>query len=104
MNKSEVQVVRNGNLYEAQYKPVWAASFRKVEVRGRVAAFDNKADAEVAAWRVLNAIEQSVMRRDGEMVFAAKSNADALFNLKPKPFARNKNGKIAAVERRKGRR
>ncbi len=103
-NKSAAKAVPTGNEYEAHYRPVWAASFRIVRNRGQIAKFSTELAAEVAAWRVLYSVEQRVMRRDGAMVFAAKSAADAHFNLAPTVKAKGSN-KRTIVEKvgRKGK-
>lgn len=79
MNDSAAKAHPTGNMYEAHYKPVWAASWRAVKSRGRTVQFETALAAEVAAWRFLYSIERKVMRRDGEIVFAARSAADKLF-------------------------
>lgn len=99
MNESAAKAVSTGNEYEAHYRPVWAASFRIVKERGRVARFTTALAAEVAAWRVLYSVEQRVMRRDGALVFAARSSADALFNLQPTVKAKGSQ-KRTLVERK----
>jgi hypothetical protein len=48
-------------------------------MRGQTIYFKTPEAAELAAWRTLYAIEQRVMKRDGEIVFAAKSQAHAIF-------------------------
>lgn len=100
MNESAAKAVSSGHEYEAHYKPVWAASYRKVKNRGSVAKFATELAAEVAAWRVLYAVEQRVMRRDGALVFAAKSLADSKFNLQPFVKAKGRE-KRTEVERRR---
>lgn len=105
MNESAAKAVPTGNEYEAHYRPVWAASFRIVKNRGQIAKFSTELAAEVAAWRVLYSVEQRVMRRDGALVFAARSAADAAFpGLQPTVKAKGSN-KLTIVEkaRRKGK-
>lgn len=79
MNQSAAKAHPTGNMYEAHYRPVWAASFRTVKNKGRIAYFETALAAEVAAWRVLYSLEQRVMRRDGAIVFAARSEAEKVF-------------------------
>lgn len=79
MNDSAAKAHPTGNMYEAHYRPVWAASWRAVKSRGRIVQFETALAAEVAAWRFLYSIERKVMRRDGEIVFAARAAADKLF-------------------------
>ncbi|MEJ8308581.1 hypothetical protein [Agrobacterium larrymoorei] len=99
MNESAAKAVPCGHEYEAHYKPVWAAAYRKVKNRGGIAKFATELAAEVAAWRVLYSVEQRVMRRDGELVFAAKASADAHFNLSPFVKAKGSNKQVP-VERK----
>lgn len=100
MNESAAKAVPTGNEYEAHYRPVWAASYRTVKERGRIAKFTTALAAEVAAWRVLYSVEQRVMRRDGALVFAARSAADAAFpGLQPTVKAKGSN-KRTVVERK----
>lgn len=82
MNQSAAKSVPTVNGYEGHYRPVWASSFRVVKSKGRTVYFDTAASAECAAWRYLYALEQRVMRRDGEMIFAARSEAEQLFKKK----------------------
>ncbi|KQQ46503.1 hypothetical protein ASF69_04555 [Rhizobium sp. Leaf311] len=100
MNESAVKAVPSGNEYEAHYRPVWAASYRTVKNRGAIAKFATELAAEVAAWRVLYSVEQRVMRRDGALVFAAKSLADSHFNL-PRSVKAKGREKRNEVERRR---
>jgi hypothetical protein len=79
MNISAAKAVPTINGYAGQYRPVWAAKFRTVQVNGKPAYFKTPEQAECAAWRVLYAVEQRVMKRDGAIVYAAKSAADRLF-------------------------
>lgn len=79
MNRSGAKAIGTINGWEAQYRPVWAASYRTVKEKGRTVYFKSALAAEVAAWRFLYALEQRVMKRDGEAVMAAKSAAHALF-------------------------
>lgn len=79
MNQSAAKAIDTVNGWEGQYRPVWAASFRTVKDKGRTVYFRSALAAEVAAWRVLYAVEQRVMKRDGETVIAARSAADRLF-------------------------
>ncbi|MFB9952053.1 hypothetical protein ACFFP0_24660 [Rhizobium puerariae] len=89
MNHSAARSNWTVNGYEGEYRPVWASSWRPVRLNGRPVYFTTALAAEVAAWRVLYAVEQRVMKRDGEIVFAAKSAADRLF----------RKGKVVEVER-----
>lgn len=79
MNQSAARSKPSGNLFEGQYRPVWAATWRTVQVRGRTVYFDTAASAECAAWRKLYETEQRVMHRDGEIVISARAAADRLF-------------------------
>lgn len=79
MNQSAAIAIGTINGWEGHYRPVWAAKFRTVQVKGRPAYFKTPEAAECAAWRVLYAVEQRVMKRDGEIIFAARSAADRLF-------------------------
>lgn len=94
MNQSAAVAIGTINGWEGHYRPVWAASFRTVKVKGRPAYFKTPEAAECAAWRQLYAVEQRVMKRDGEMIFAAKSAADRIFLG---------GGKTVEVERRGAR-
>lgn len=73
MNQSAARSTWTVNGYEGEYRPVWAASWRPVRMKGRPVYFTTALAAEVAAWRVLYAVEQRVMKRDGETIYAAKS-------------------------------
>lgn len=79
MNLSAAKAVPTINGYSGLYRPVWAAKFHPVQINGRTAYFSNKESAELAAWRVLYAVEQRVMKRDGEIIFAARSEAERVF-------------------------
>lgn len=79
MNQSAARSKPTGNLFEGQYKPVWAATWRSVQQNGRVVSFTTAEAAECAAWRVLYSIEQRVMHRDGEIVISARAAADRWF-------------------------
>lgn len=92
MNKSAARSIPTGNLFEGQFRPVWAATWRTVTKNGRVVSFTTAEAAELAAWRILYSIEQRVMHRDGEIVFAAKAAAEAVF----------RKGREIQVERRAG--
>ncbi|MQY48211.1 hypothetical protein GAO09_19440 [Rhizobiales bacterium RZME27] len=106
MNQSAVEAVGTINGYEAHYRPVWAASFRKVKNKGVTAYFTSALAAEVAAWRFLYSIERRVMNRDGEIIFAAKSAIDGMTPAKKAKFAAADRklflggGKVVEVERR----
>lgn len=80
MNASAAQAIGTINGWTGMYRPVWAAKFRTVQINGRPAYFKTPEAAELAAYRVLYAVEQRVMNRDGEMIFAAKSAADRIFS------------------------
>ncbi|MBB3521073.1 hypothetical protein [Rhizobium sp. BK456] len=90
MNQSAAIAIGTINGWEGHYRPVWSAKFRTVQVKGRPAYFKTPEAAECAAWRVLYSLEQRVMKRDGEVVFAAKSQAERIF----------RNGKVTEIERR----
>lgn len=92
MNQSAARSKQTGNLFEGQFKPVWASTWRTVQVNGKAVSFSTAEAAECAAWRVLYSIEQRVMHRDGEIVFAAKAAAEAVF----------RKGREIQVERRAG--
>jgi hypothetical protein len=94
MNKSAAKAEPTVHGYVGHYKPVWAASFRTVKEHGRTKYFKSPILAELAAWRILYAVEQRVMKRDGEMIFAAKSAADRIFLG---------GGKTVEIERRSAR-
>jgi len=79
MNGSAAEAVRTVNGWVGQFRPVWASSFRQVQINGRPAYFMTAEAAECAAWRILYRLEQRVMRREGEIIFAAKSAAHQLF-------------------------
>ena len=79
MNQSAARAVWTVNGWEGQYRPVWASSWRPVRLNGRRVYFTSALAAEVAAWRVLYAVEQRVMKRDGPVVMAARSAAEKLF-------------------------
>jgi hypothetical protein len=91
MNQSAAQAIGTVHGYEGQYRPVWASSFRTVKEKGKTKYFRSALAAEVAAWRVLYSVEQRVMKRDGEMIFAAKSAADRIFRG---------GGRVVEVERK----
>ncbi|MGZ2449606.1 hypothetical protein ACVIRO_002360 [Rhizobium ruizarguesonis] len=91
MNISAAQAIGTINGWTGLYRPVWSARFRTVQVKGRPVYFKSPELAELAAWRVLYSVEQRVMKRDGEMIFAAKSAADKIFLG---------GGKTVEVERR----
>lgn len=94
MNQSAAVAIGTINGWVGTYRPVWAAKFCTVQVKGRPAYFKTPEAAEVAAWRELYAVEQRVMKRDGEMIFAAKSAADRIFLG---------GGKTVEIERRGAR-
>jgi len=91
MNQSAAIAIGTINGWEGHYRPVWAARFRTVTVKGRTAYFKTPEAAELAAWRQLYAEEQPVMNRDGPTIFAAKAAADRIFRG---------GGKTVDVERR----
>lgn len=98
MNGSAVATVDTVNGWEGHFRPVWASTFRKVQLDGKTAYFRTALAAEVAAWRILYAIEQPVMIRDGDILCA--SDADATFpTLKPFIKQRGKSRKVE-VERK----
>lgn len=82
MNASAAIAVLTPHGYEGHFRPVWSAVFQKVQENGRTVYFSTAAEAECRAWRVLYAVEQPVMVRDGEII-RSQSQADAAFNLKP---------------------
>lgn len=105
MNQSAAKGVLTVNGWEGRYRPVWASSFRTVKVKGVTAYFQTELAAEVAAWRVLYAVEQRIMKRDGETVIAAKSARDGRSLAKEAKFAEATRklllggGKVIEVER-----
>lgn len=76
MNGSAAKAEPTINGFEGHYKPVWASSFRTVKVKGRTVYFRTAEAAECAAWRLLYSLEQRVMKRDGEIIYAARSAID----------------------------
>lgn len=105
MNQSAAKGVLTTSGWEGQYRPVWAAAFRTVKNRGRPAYFTTEIAAECAAWRVLYSVEQRVMKRDGETIYAAKSAIDGLTPAKRAKFeaAERKlfrNGRVIEVVNR----
>lgn len=84
MNQSDVKTQLTVHGYIAEFRLAWRADFQPVlrmDDDGRrlgVEYFKNEKDAELAAWRTMNRIEQSAMVRDGEKL-QTKSAAEALF-------------------------
>ena len=87
MNQSAARSNWTVNGYEGEYRPVWAASWRRVRMNGKPVYFKTALAAEVAAWRILYAVEQRVMKRGGETVIAARSAIDGRNLAKEAKFA-----------------
>ncbi len=79
MNQSGAKHEWTCHGYKALYRPVWASTWRAVESKGHPIYFTTPLAAEVVAWRKLYETEQRVMRRDGEIVFAARAAAEGVF-------------------------
>lgn len=83
--------------WKADYEPVLIIDENGMKKGPRY--FDTQKDAELAAWRLKNTLEQSVMTRDGVRI-GDLSEADAAFpGLRPMV----RNGRKVEVER-KGKR
>jgi hypothetical protein len=65
--------------YLGYFRRVWKADAEVVCENGKPRVFQSPKDAEIAAWRALNAINQRAMLRDGETLTTARAKADAVF-------------------------
>lgn len=84
MNQSDARAIGTRLGYVGEFRLVWKASYQPVlrtDEKGRKLGpqyFASADAAECAAWRAKNALETSVMTRDGEQL-ARRSAAEALF-------------------------
>lgn len=85
MNSSRARAIKTFKGYIGEYCPCWRSAYQPVirrDENGRALGpeyFATSDKAEVAAWRALNEIEQSVMHRSGEIVPRARQEAERVF-------------------------
>ncbi len=72
MNRSDARAVHDGNGWKGEFRLSWKADYESVMLTDfngrktdRIQYFKSSHWAELAAWRLKNTLEQSVMTRDG---------------------------------------
>lgn len=89
MNQSDVRTHLTVKGHVGEFRLCWKSSFEpvvKIGEDGRrlgVEYFPTAKDAELAAWRTMNRIEQTVMVRGGETVGQSRAAADSFFKTRP---------------------
>ena len=85
MNNSSVRAIKTFKGWMAEFRPCWKADYLPVletDDKGRkvgVKYFKTEDAAEVAAWRAKHEAEQSIMVRSGEIITAARQEAESYF-------------------------
>ena len=103
MNRSVARGIDTGYGWKAQYRLVWRSRYdtvMKIGPDGKPKGpryFETDLEAENAAWREKNDIEQPVMVRYGETLLKARTNAEAAF--KPKAIYPG-GGRTITIERK----
>lgn len=83
MNIADVRTYQTIHGHVGEFRLAWRSDFYPVREAGDdspIQYFPSRKDAELAAWRAMNQIEQKAMVRGGEKL-SARAAADALFKL-----------------------
>lgn len=85
MNRSAAFAEHTMRGYVGRFRLAWRSESFPVRSRrdGPIVYFQTAAEAECAAWRVKDKIEQPRMLRAGEKISAKRCAADALFRKVP---------------------
>lgn len=81
MNRATAFAQPTMNGYVGRFRLAWKTEAFPVRTTrdGPIVYFRTAPEAECAAWRVKDKIEQTVMHRDGETLSSAKAAADSYF-------------------------
>ncbi len=79
MNESNARGIEVYGGYVGEYRLVHEAGWRRILCNGKDCIFDTQVEAEVAAWRELNAKRYPPIRAEGERASPARSRAEELF-------------------------
>lgn len=89
MNQSDVRTHQTVHGHVAEFRLAWKSGFEPVVRIGEdgrrlgIEYFPSAKDAELAAWRTMNRIEQTAMVRGGVTVSQSRADADSFFKARP---------------------
>lgn len=89
MNQSDVRTHLTVKGHVGEFRLAWKAAFEpvvRIAEDGRrlgVEYFPTAKDAELAAWRTMNRIEQTAMVRGGDTVCQSRAEAESFFKTRP---------------------
>ena len=78
-NESNARAVEVYGGFIGEYRMVHKAGWLRVLCNGKACIYESASEAEIAAWRALNARRYPEIRGEGERASAAKSKAEELF-------------------------